>query len=125
MGRSYRILWIGIGTQDPEFPLPPGADPNKLAMQLYVQKERLDKADYQTNLFLPPMRQGIEMLEQELKANQYDAVMIGVGLRTAPPLLEYFERIVNTARTLQPELPVCFNGTIETTLEAAQRILPP
>ena len=60
----------------------------------------------------------------QLTARAYGCVVIGGGIRTFAPLLEFFERVVNLVRQHAPQAAIAFNATPDTSFEAAQRWLP-
>jgi hypothetical protein len=58
-----------------------------------------------------------------LTRDDYDCVVIGGGIRTYEPLLEFFEKVVNLVRQHAPATAIAFNSSPEDCADAAQRWL--
>jgi hypothetical protein len=56
-----------------------------------------------------------------LKANSYDCVLVGAGVRTAPEHFVLFESLVNTIHEHAPQAKFCFNSNPGDTAAAIQR----
>jgi hypothetical protein len=60
---------------------------------------------------------------EALTRNDYACVVIGGGIRTYEPLLEFFEQVVNLVRQHAPGAAIAFNSSPEDCADAAQRWL--
>jgi hypothetical protein len=60
---------------------------------------------------------------EALTRNDYACVVIGGGIRTYEPLLEFFEQVVNLVRQHAPGAAIAFNSSPEDCVDAAQRWL--
>ncbi|KZP09802.1 hypothetical protein FIBSPDRAFT_873288 [Athelia psychrophila] len=67
---------------------------------------------------------GMPGLVALLKANDYDAVIIGAGVRLQAKLTEFFEEIVNTVKEHAPRARMGFNSSPQSTLDAVKRACP-
>ncbi|KAK9780041.1 hypothetical protein SCAR479_03165 [Seiridium cardinale] len=64
-----------------------------------------------------------EVLVRKLREKKWDAVMVGMGLRTMNDITPFFERIINTIHKQLPDAKFAFNAAIDKTLEACKRVL--
>ena len=62
-----------------------------------------------------------DVVTNALRAQTWECVIIGVGLRKAEAELELFERIVNLVRQNAPGAAIAFNATVPEFYEAAAR----
>jgi hypothetical protein len=67
-----------------------------------------------------------EKLAAQLRAagfdtEPYDVVLIGAGLRTAPPLLTLFETLINVVHQRAPQARLCFNTSTRDSEAAIRR----
>jgi len=60
---------------------------------------------------------------EALTRMDYACVVIGGGIRTHEPLLEFFEKVVNLVRQHAPGAAIAFNSSPEDTADAALRWL--
>ncbi|MEU4332680.1 sigma factor [Nonomuraea dietziae] len=60
---------------------------------------------------------------EALTRKDYACVVIGGGIRTHEPLLEFFEKVVNLVRQHAPDAAVAFNSSPEDCADAAMRWL--
>lgn len=77
------ILFMGISSRDPGFPLPPTVSPEVLDAVVNEATKSMTDAGYAVNLFLPLMAEGIAKLEDDLAKNKYDAIIVGVSWLTS------------------------------------------
>ncbi|KAK9424230.1 hypothetical protein SUNI508_03718 [Seiridium unicorne] len=64
-----------------------------------------------------------EVLVRKLREKKWDAVMVGMGLRTMNDITPFFEKIINTIHKQLPDAKFAFNAAIDKTLEACKRVL--
>jgi hypothetical protein len=74
------VLFMGVGPQDPDLTLPPNLTAQELDAAINKGASDMREAGYTVNLFLPHLREGIARLEEDLKTNRYDLVLVGVSL---------------------------------------------
>ncbi|MEI9965903.1 MAG: hypothetical protein WDM92_15980 [Caulobacteraceae bacterium] len=63
-------------------------------------------------------------LERQLRAVDYDCVVIGAGVRLPPSRLHLFETLVNAIHRAAPRAAIAFNTRPDDSGEAAARWLP-
>lgn len=64
---------------------------------------------------------GLEWIEDKLRAQRFDGLMIGSGLRLIPPQTALFESVVDVCRRLRPDAVLMFNSGPGTNWETLQR----
>ncbi|KZP06487.1 hypothetical protein FIBSPDRAFT_842083 [Athelia psychrophila] len=74
--------------------------------------------------FGPGDAAGLQGLVALLKKNDYDAVVVGFGVRGSVDLTEFFEEIVNTVKDTAPRARLLFNSSPPSTLDAVKRAFP-
>lgn len=122
-----RILFIGqkpntVDFSDPA--LPPGFDAAKIETGIAVAIRKIEERGWQGDLcMITPDAAGVAMVEKQLRAEIYDCVVIGGGLRIPPKGLALFETVVNTVHRTAPQTSIAFNTRPEDTAEAAARQL--
>jgi len=62
-----------------------------------------------------------EMVATALRAQPWECVIVGGGVRTAGDQLRLFERVINLVRQHAPDAAIAFNATPSDTYEAAAR----
>jgi hypothetical protein len=63
------------------------------------------------------------VLADALRAQQWDCVTVGGGLRHSDDQVELLELVINTIRRHAPDAAIAFNSSASTTYEAAARWL--
>ena len=121
------VLIIG---EDPELIdfSAPGVPPNMSAKSvmegLRVATDRLRGLGHEVGVLLTKDAETVDALVSEaLKERPYDVIVIGAGLRTLPPMLEQFERLINALREKAPRAKLAFNSRPEDSDKAALRWL--
>lgn len=64
-----------------------------------------------------------EAIVEALVRGDHGCVVIGGGIRTHEPLLEFFEKVVNLVRQHAPEAAIAFNSSPDDCADAASRWL--
>lgn len=59
-----------------------------------------------------------------LRANSYDAIIVGAGVRLQANLTPLLEDIINTVRENAPRQNIGFNSSPKSTVDTIQRVLP-
>jgi hypothetical protein len=121
------VLIIG---EDPELVdfSAPGVPPNMSAKTVMegvgAATDRLTGLGHEVGVLLTKDAETVDALVSDaLKECPYDVIVIGAGLRTLPPLLEQFERLINVLREKAPRAKVAFNSRPEDSDKAALRWL--
>lgn len=121
-----RIVSIGLHPDVVNYDLFPGLTKDKLAYGLKAQEEELTKLGFEVTMCLIEFGEAGEKLARStLAAAQYDAVLIGAGIRTPPPHFSLFERLINVVHEQAPQAKICFNTRPEDTGEAFLRWVTP
>lgn len=66
---------------------------------------------------------GLEWIENKLRSQHFDGIMVGSGLRLIPPQTALFESLVDVCRRLSPNAVFMFNSGPGTNWETLQRNL--
>ncbi len=121
------VLIIG---EDPELidfsapGMPPNMSPKTIMEGLRVATDRLKGLGHQVHILLTKDAETVDALVSDaLKEHPYDVIVIGAGLRTLPPMLEQFERLLNVLRETAPQAKLAFNSRPEDSDKAALRWL--
>lgn len=122
-----RVLQIGMDPAVIDFSPWPGQDADGLRARIAAAEHALRTAGINVTACLlsddPDRAESV--VRQRLASARFDAVEIGSGLRTSHEYTRIFERVINVVTTEQPGVPLCFNDSPETTLDAVRRVLPP
>lgn len=115
------VLALGF---DPQFVDPKamgGFTPDVVRAYLDAQFDRIRVLGYEVESCLVDLGDTAEtVLTEQLRARQYDCVMIGAGLRNVA-YLHLFERLLNVVHALAPGAKICFNSSPADSAEAVQR----
>ena len=121
------ILIIG---EDPELVdfSAPGVPPNMSAQTVMegvgAATDRLKRLGHEVRVLLTKDAETVDALVSEaLKERPYDVIVIGAGLRTLPPMLEQFQKLINVLREKAPRAKLAFNSRPEDSDKAALRWL--
>lgn len=93
----------------------PGFDPAPVAAGIEQGSRRFAELGLTEDLFLVDFaelggRAEAELVEK-LQQQQYDAVVVGGGIRKGPGLLELFQTVVNLVHWHQPDAALAFNDS--------------
>ena len=120
------IINIGLHPDVVNYALFPGLTKEKLSQGLQAQKEALEKIGFDVTMCLVDLGETAEeVTAAALRATQYDVAVIGAGIRTPPPHLPLFEKLVNVVHELAPKTKIAFNTKPEDTAEAFLRWVKP
>ena len=64
-----------------------------------------------------------QQVSDDLKDRSYDVIVVGVGLRTLPPVAVHFERLINVLHEKAPRTKLAFNSKPDDSDAAALRWL--
>ena len=124
-----RVLFIGQqpGTVDFTDPkLPPGMNAQKIHAGIdSALKQMADRGWHHDLCLLEPDETAGPEVERWLKAQAYDCVVIGAGIRLPPRSLSLFEAVINAVHRAAPSAAIAFNTQPEDSADAAARWLRP
>ena len=122
-----RILFVGQKPETVDFSdpsLPSGFDAEKINTGIALGVAKIKDRGWQGDTcMITPGAAGSAMLEEALKADAYDCVVIGAGMRLPPKSLALFETVVNIVHKAAPNAAIAFNTRPEDTADAAARQL--
>ena len=118
-----RVLQIGIDPSVIDFSPWPGQDADKLRARIATAEAALRSEGLEVTPCLVPddVDAAEEVVRACLAGRTFDVIEIGSGIRTSHEYTAVFERVVNTVVAFQPGVPLCFNDSPETTLDAVRR----
>jgi hypothetical protein len=106
----------------PEFAAFPGMSAEKVMAGLTAAVEGMKTLGYDAHPCLSDFGQTAEaVVTAQLQRLQFDYIMIGAGIRTAPGNFILFEKLINVVHEHAPRAKICFNTKPSDTLEALQR----
>jgi hypothetical protein len=104
--------------------LPPGMSAEKIIAGVDGARDRLADAGYFVQILLTKNEETVEQqVSDALKDRSYEVVVVGVGLRTLPPMAAHFERLINVLHDKAPRAKLAFNSRPEDSDTAALRWL--
>src|SRR5678810_181872 len=119
---NKHVISIGLHPDVVNYALFPGLTREKLAQDLKAQEEQLQKLGFNTTFCLVDLGDTAEQVARAaLQERTYDAVVIGAGVRTPPPHLGLFEKLINVVHECAPKAKICFNTRADDTAEALLR----
>lgn len=120
---QLRVLQIGMDPSVIDFSPYPGQDADQLRARIAEAESALRDDGYDVTACLIPADADAaqQIVRGLLTGRPFDVIEIGSGLRTSHEYTPIFERIVNTVIAVQPGVPLCFNDSPETTLDAVRR----
>lgn len=118
-----RVLQIGIDPTLVDFSPWPGQSADRLRDRLAEADDALRSAGLDVTVCLLPddLDAAVTAVRAMCADRMYDVIEIGSGIRTSHEYTLLFERVVNTVVAMQPGVPLCFNDSPETTLDAVRR----
>jgi hypothetical protein len=120
------VLAIGLDPAFVDFTDNPQFTPGMFRSYIDTQLDRLRDAGFDVVSCLIDTGETAEaVLAAALKAQHFDCVVIGAGLRLPPERLLLFEKVLNLVHTLAPAARICFNTTPTDTTEAVTRWIEP
>lgn len=111
-----------IDFSSPDYAAFPGLTAAKVMEGLTAAEVRLRALGYDAHHCLTDFGEtAAKVVTAQLKRRQYDYIMIGAGVRTAPSNFILFEKLINIVHEHAPHSKICFNTKPSDTLEALQR----
>jgi hypothetical protein len=120
-----RVLFVGQQPETVDFTdpmLPPGMNAEKIHAGVAVALKQMAERGWHVDLcLLQPDETAGPDVERSLKAQTYDCVVIGAGIRLPPHSLRMFEDVINAVHRAAPGTPIAFNTRPEDSADAAAR----
>ncbi len=124
-----RVLVIGYAPEATDFTdpaVPPGLDQAKVAKGIEDDRRILRERGWAAEHLSirpddPALRQHIS---DHLKANAFDCIVIGAGVRMTVKHVPVLEIVMNAVREAAPQTPVAFNASPDSSADAVARWLP-
>src|SRR5690349_20156757 len=124
MTSAKKVLLIGLDPAVVDYTLFPSLDEAKLSKALQADEDQLNRLGYDAKWCLIDRGETAEAVVLEhLGQKQYDCILIGAGVRTAPPHFLLFEKLLNLVHQHAPQAKICFNTRPSDTAESVQRWL--
>jgi hypothetical protein len=122
-----RVLFVGQEPESVDFTspvLPPDMNAERIHAGITVAMKQMAERGWHADLcLLRPDETASPDLERMLKAQAYDCVVIGAGIRLPPQSLSMFEAVINAVHRAAPHAAIAFNTRPEDTADAAARWL--
>lgn len=121
------VLLIGLHPRALDYSQFPGLDERTLTAGLEAALTEVIAAGFAAEWCLTDdvWESAAALLRERLAAKEYAVVMIGAGIRTAPPYFRLFEQVVNLVHEAAPTARLCFNSSPDTTAAAVLRWVRP
>ena len=125
MTDEKRVLVIGLDPALIDFSqpgYPPGMDAKKVLAGLKSSEEELARLGYSVRICMTDFGETAETLvQQRLKQERFDCILIGAGVRTIPSNFLLFEKLINVVHQYAPRAKICFNTLPSDTAAAIKR----
>ena len=122
-----RVLFVGQQPETVNFAdpmLPPGMNAEKIHVGIRVALKQTAERGWHADLcLLKPDETAGPDVDQRLKAQTYDCVVIGAGVGLPPHSLSMFEVVINAVHRAAPSAAIAFNTRPEDSADAAARWL--
>jgi hypothetical protein len=120
-----RVLLVGLDPATVNFSdpaLPPGMTAEKIHAGVKLGLADMTARGWTAeNCFIIPDETAIPTVEQRLKGDHYDCVVVGAGLRLPPNRLGLFEAVINAVHRIAPQAAIAFNTRPDDSGAAAAR----
>jgi hypothetical protein len=122
-----RVFFVGQQPETVDFTdpmLPPGMNAERIHAGIALALKQMGERGWDVDLCLvqPDETAGPEV-ERRLKAQAYDCVVIGAGIRLPPRSLPLFEAVINAVHRAAPGAAIAFNTRPDDSADAAARWL--
>src|SRR4051812_23353221 len=123
MPSAKKVLMIGLDPRVVDYAaLPTKLDEPTLRAGLAADEKHLRDLGYDARwLLIDPGETAEAVVSAALEEKAFDCVLIGVGIRTIPPMFLLFEKLVNVVHEKAPHAKICFNTVPEDTAASVQR----
>ncbi|MGA7121102.1 MAG: hypothetical protein WBY94_13440 [Polyangiaceae bacterium] len=123
MTHDKKVLMIGLDPKVVDYAhLAVKLDEPTLRSGLAADEKRLRDLGYDARWLLIDRGETAEaVVLAALKDETFDAILIGAGIRTVPPMFFLFEKLVNVVHEHAPRAKICFNTVPEDSAVSVQR----
>jgi hypothetical protein len=123
MTRDKKVLMLGLDPKLVDYAhLAVKLDEATLRAGLAADQKRLRDLGYDAKWLLVDRGETAQtMVSAALKEKTFDCVLVGAGIRTIPPMLLLFEKLINLVHEGAPHAKICFNTVPEDTAASVQR----
>jgi hypothetical protein len=122
-----RVLFVGQQPETVDFTdpiLPPGMNAERINAGIALALKQMAERGWHADLcLLRPDETAGPDVERSLKAQTYDCVVIGAGIRLPPHNLSMFEAVINAVHRGAPGAAIAFNTHPADSADAAARRL--
>jgi hypothetical protein len=122
-----RVLLVGQQPETVDFTnpmLPPGMNAERIHAGIALALKQMVERGWHADLcLLRPDETAGPDVERRLKAQAYDCVVIGAGIRLLSHSLSMFEAVINAVHRAAPDAAIAFNTRPEDSADAAARWL--
>ena len=122
-----RVFFVGQEPETVDFTdpmLPPGMNAERIHAGIALALKQMAERGWHVDLcLLQPDETAGPDVESRLKAQAYDCVVIGAGIRLPPHSLSMFEAVINAVHRAAPGAAIAFNTRPEDSADAAARWL--
>jgi hypothetical protein len=123
-----RVLLVGYTPESVDFSdpaLPPGMTVEKVHAGIAIAMQQFKSRGWEADVaYIEPDETAVPALERQLKAANYDCVVVGGGVRLPSRQLPIFEAVINAVRRTAPGAAIAFNTRPDDSADAAGRWLP-
>ncbi len=119
---SKKVVLIGLRSDCVDYGKWPELTPEKLEAAFAEVRNTLIEAGYNAVWCLTDQGETAEQqIEEALKQERPDVVLVGAGVRTDPDLLLLFEKVINLVHEHAPQGRIAFNTLPYDSVEAVER----
>ncbi|WP_424313614.1 hypothetical protein [Haloferula sp.] len=120
--KSKKVLLIGLRSDCVDYEKWPELNREKLNAAFEEVVDELTKEGYAAIWCLTDQgATASEQVQEALKKERPDIVLVGAGLRTDPDLLHLFEKVINAIHEHAPSARITFNQFPYDSVEAVKR----
>lgn len=125
-GRKVKILATGF---EVHFDIPQSfrdlyGTPDEVQAKIDADEQNIRDAGYDVTVYFiddKKTQEGLKWLEDKLRSDKFDGIVIGAGLRLIPPQTVFFEQVMNMVRRASPGSVLMFNNGPGGSFEAIKR----
>jgi len=127
MANKKAVLVIGIDPKyldfsSPEFAAMPGISAEKILAGINGSAKALNELGYDAEVcWIDLAATAMDVIKSFLLKTEFDAVMIGAGIRKPDSNFTLFENMINLIHEFAPKAKICFNTNPMDTIQAVQR----
>lgn len=127
MANKRSVLIIGIHPKhldfsSPEFSAMPGISAEKVFAGITGSADKLNEMGYAAEVcWIDLGATAMDVIKGFLLKTEFNAVMIGAGIRKPDSNFTLFENMINTVHEFAPKAKICFNTNPMDTVQAVQR----